>query len=46
VAERFRISLEPTATGGLLHLDWDTTRASIEYVVKPETAAQEGAKPK
>ena len=39
--ERFRISIEPTATGGSIHLDWDTTRASIEYVAKAgeETAA-------
>jgi hypothetical protein len=46
VAERFRISLEPTATGGFVHMDWDMTRASFEYVVKPETAAQEATKPK
>lgn len=44
--ERFRISLEPTATGGFVHMDWDVTRASIEYVVKPETPAQEQAKSK
>lgn len=37
--ERFTISLEPTSTGGFIHLDWDTTRASIEYVVKPGTEA-------
>lgn len=34
-AERFTISVEPTATGGLLHLDWDTTRASVGFEAKP-----------
>ena len=37
--ERFRISLEPTATGGLIHLDWDTTRASVDFVAKGGTEA-------
>lgn len=46
VAERFRISIEPTATGGLVHMDWDLTRASFEYVVKPEATAEGTAKPK
>ena len=36
VVERFTISVEPTATGGVLHLDWDTTRASIAFTVKQE----------
>jgi hypothetical protein len=34
VEERFRISLEPTASGGSIHMDWDTTRASVAYTVK------------
>ena len=36
VVERFTISIVPSATGGELHLDWDTTRASIAFTVKPE----------
>ena len=39
VEERFRISLEPTATGGLIHFDWDTTRASVEYLAKTDAEA-------
>jgi hypothetical protein len=35
VVERFTISVEPNATGGVLNLDWDTTRASIAFTVKP-----------
>lgn len=31
VVERFTISVEPDATGGTLHLDWDTTRASVAF---------------
>ena len=34
VVERFTISVDPTATGGVLNLDWDTTRASIAFTVK------------
>ncbi len=34
-AERFTISVEPSATGGVLNLDWDTTRASTTFTVKP-----------
>jgi hypothetical protein len=36
VVERFTISVEPSPTGGVLNLDWDTTRASIAFTVKPE----------
>jgi hypothetical protein len=36
VVERFTISVEPSATGGVLNLDWDTTRASIAFTVKAE----------
>src|SRR5262245_48617175 len=36
VVERFTISVEPSATGGVLHLDWDTTRASIAFTAKSE----------
>jgi hypothetical protein len=35
VVERFTISVEPNATGGVLNLDWDTTRASIAFTAKP-----------
>ncbi len=34
-AERFTISVDPGATGGTLNLDWDTTRASAAFTVKP-----------
>jgi hypothetical protein len=33
--ERFTISVEATAQGGALHLDWDTTRASAPFTVVP-----------
>jgi hypothetical protein len=33
--ERFTIHVDPTATGGVLNLDWDTTRASAEFTVQP-----------
>jgi len=33
--EQFTISLDPTPEGGVLNLDWDTTRASVAFVVKP-----------
>jgi hypothetical protein len=33
--EQFTISVDPTAQGGVLNLDWDTTRASAAFVVKP-----------
>jgi len=33
--ERFTISVEPGAQGGVLDLDWDTTRASVAFTVKP-----------
>ena len=36
VVERFTISIEPSATGGVLNLDWDTTRASIPFTVKAQ----------
>jgi len=35
VVERFTISVEPNAQGGVLNLDWDTTRASAAFTVKP-----------
>jgi hypothetical protein len=35
VVERFTIAVEPTATGGVLHLDWDQTRGSAAFTVKP-----------
>ena len=33
--ERFTISVTPGAQGGTLNLDWDTTRASIPFTVRP-----------
>lgn len=33
--ERFTISVDPSAEGGVLNLDWDTTRASAAFAVKP-----------
>lgn len=33
--EQFTISVEPTSDGGVLNLDWDTTRASAAFTVKP-----------
>jgi hypothetical protein len=33
--ERFTIAVEPSAQGGVLNLDWDTTRASAAFTVKP-----------
>ena len=33
--ERFVISVEPGASGGVIHLDWDRTRASAAFSVKP-----------
>lgn len=33
--ERFTVSVTPSAQGGSLNLDWDTTRASVPFVVKP-----------
>lgn len=35
VVERFAISVDPTTQGGTLNLDWDTTRASVAFTVKP-----------
>jgi Protein of unknown function (DUF2911) len=35
VAERFTISVAPSDQGGALNLDWDTTRASAAFTVKP-----------
>ncbi len=35
VAERFAISVEPTVQGAMLHMDWDATRASVAFTVKP-----------
>jgi hypothetical protein len=33
--EQFTISVEPTRDGGIFNLDWDTTRASAPFVVRP-----------
>ena len=33
--ERFTIAVEPSATGGEIRLDWDTTRATAPFTVKP-----------
>lgn len=33
--ERFTIGIEPSGDGGTLNLDWDTTRASVAFTVKP-----------
>ena len=33
--ENFTISVDPNAQGGVLNLDWDTTRAAVAFVVKP-----------
>jgi len=35
VVERFTISVEPAEQGGVLNMDWDTTRASAAFTVKP-----------
>jgi hypothetical protein len=35
VVERFTISVESTADGGVLNLDWDTTRASVAFTTQP-----------
>jgi hypothetical protein len=35
IAERFTIGVEPGKSGGTLNLDWDTTRASAAFTVKP-----------
>jgi hypothetical protein len=34
VVERFTIGVESSSTGGVLNLDWDTTRASIAFTTK------------
>lgn len=33
--ERFTISVTPSSDGGVLNMDWDTTRASIPFTVQP-----------
>ena len=33
--ERFTVSVTPSAGGGILNLDWDTTRASAAFSVSP-----------
>ena len=33
--ERFTIGVDADAQGGVLNLDWDTTRASVAFTVKP-----------
>ena len=33
--ERFTITVDPSAQGGTLNMDWDTTRASVAFTVKP-----------
>ena len=35
VVERFTITVDSTPTGGVMNLDWDTTRASAAFSVKP-----------
>jgi Protein of unknown function (DUF2911) len=35
VVERFTISVDPNPAGGRLNLDWDKTRASVDFLVKP-----------
>jgi len=35
VVERFTISVVPSDQGGTLNLDWDTTRASVAFTVRP-----------
>jgi hypothetical protein len=35
VVERFTIVVEPRPQGGTLNFDWDTTRASVPFAVKP-----------
>jgi hypothetical protein len=35
VVERFTISVDPNPAGGRLNLDWDRTRASVDFLVKP-----------
>ena len=35
VVERFTISVEGNAQGGVLNLDWDTTRASAAFTIMP-----------
>ena len=32
-AENLTISLEDTPKGGMLHIDWGTTRASVPFTV-------------
>jgi hypothetical protein len=32
--ERFTIRIEPGSSGGVIHMEWDTTRASIPFTVK------------
>jgi hypothetical protein len=34
VVEKFTISIEPAPEGGVIHMDWDTTRASANFAVK------------
>lgn len=38
VVERFTIGVEPSADGGELRLDWDTTRAAVKFKVAPAPA--------
>jgi Protein of unknown function (DUF2911) len=33
--EHFTISVEPGVAGGTMNLDWDTTRATVQFAVKP-----------
>jgi len=33
--ERFTISVTPSSDGGVINMDWDTTRASIPFSVQP-----------
>jgi hypothetical protein len=35
MAERFTISVDSNDKGGVLNLDWDTTRASVAFTTQP-----------
>ena len=34
VVERFTVSIVPDGAGGVMHLDWDTTRASFTFGIR------------
>jgi hypothetical protein len=35
MVEKFTISVNSNAQGGTINMDWDTTRASAAFTVKP-----------